>query len=346
MGRFYRQSSLESITSVGPASPGGPWPSMQWAGLPLTSIFWTSDTMWRRVPGSEAICTDRNRAKKSSLVSVVMPAFNAREYVDVALASVLSQTYRELDVIVVDDGSDDGTPDLVRRIAAGDSRVRLDVLPVNSGRPAVARNRGVALAHGDFVAFIDADDAWTPFRLADQMVVMEHMPDLVLVYSMFKSFGVHNPLAIEFGIKPLPHKAATTRHTLERENTIPCSSVLARRDVLIRAGLFDEDHGLAAVEDYDLWLRMSEYGHIGFIPRLHGFYRVHSSSISRSGDIQERVSYLYGKRGIHRSLRSRASRSAISMATRALGHLSAEAWVRAEEMWGRRNGRRVHVKVS
>lgn len=239
------------------------------------------------------------------LVSVIIPAFNAGRFIEATLRSVLSQRYRNLEALVVDDGSVDDTVLRVTATARADERVRLIQLARNSGCPAVARNRGLAEAAGNLVAFLDADDLWTGRKLSDQVSAMLHQPDLTLVYSMFMSFGAVRVLGVEYGVKPLPFRVALNSAALELENTIPCSSVIARVDAVRAAGGFDEDPKLAAVEDYDLWLRLSRNGRIGFIRRIHGFYRVHPQGISRTADMSERARYLLDKRGVRKPAASR-----------------------------------------
>jgi len=234
------------------------------------------------------------------LVSVIIPAYNAQPYIDQALATVAAQTYRPLEVLVADDGSTDGTARCVERWRNAGLPVEWIEGRDRSGRPSVPRNRALRVARGELVAFLDADDLWTSRKIEDQVAAMQAHPDLVLVYSMLRTFGATTIGAPVFGLKPWPTRAALDRSTLEHANTIPCSSVLARRTVLTALGGFDEDPHLQAVEDFDLWLRVSELGPIGFIPRVHGYYRVHASGISRNSDEQRRrAEYLVRKRGLN-----------------------------------------------
>jgi glycosyltransferase involved in cell wall biosynthesis len=104
------------------------------------------------------------------LISVVVPAYNAGRWIDRTLASIQGQTWREIEVIVVDDGSSDDTVARVERAAAADRRIRL-VRQANAG-PAVARNRGLRECRGVFVAPVDADDLWAPDNLAQQAAAL------------------------------------------------------------------------------------------------------------------------------------------------------------------------------
>jgi len=234
------------------------------------------------------------------LVSVIVPVFNAGGTIQETLQSVVDQTYSPLEVLVADDGSSDDTRARVASFAERHSNVRWLPSPVRSGRPAVPRNRALTAAAGEFVAFIDADDLWTARKIEDQVRVMNAHPSLVLVYSILRCFGPGvKVLAWPFGLKPIPYFAAIDARTLEMGNTVALSSVMVRRVVVQGLGGFDEDPNLTAVEDYDLWVRVSRSGAIGFVPRVHGFYRVHSCGISHDLAAQRRrAEYLVQKLNI------------------------------------------------
>lgn len=232
------------------------------------------------------------------LVSIIVPAYNAAPFIAETLRSALRQTYTDIEVLVADDASTDDTVRIVQQCAAVDRRVRLLTSPRNSGLPAVARNRAIAEARGPILSFLDADDLWHPSKIAEQMAALHCQPRVSLVYSMLLSIGVNNPLALEFGVKPLPFRAALTRATLESSNSIGCSSVLVRAGDVRSVGGFDEDPELRAVEDYDLWLRLSRCGPLAFVPRIHGYYRVRGESLSREADVSRRAAYLRAKHGL------------------------------------------------
>jgi glycosyltransferase involved in cell wall biosynthesis len=269
-------------------------------------------------------------------VTVVVPAFNAAGFIEAALQSVRSQRYQDFEVIVVDDKSADDTVARVERIAGIDSRVSLMRHDTNSGRPAVARNTGIAAARGEFIAFLDADDVWLPWKLQDQVTILSRHGDLVLVYSMFQSIGRLRRSDIAYGVKPLPFRAAVSRADLERENVIPCSSVVVRKDAVDAAGGFDVDPQLAAVEDYDLWLRLSARGGIGLIPRIHGLYRADAEGISGRTDMPSRVRYLMRKRGIDAATYVQRSRGRAGRLFRGVVHDAVIAAARVVEGLTRR----------
>src|SRR5687768_1729437 len=117
----------------------------------------------------------------SGLVSVVIPTYNRAYCVRRAIDSALAQTYPHLEVIVVDDGSTDGTAELMRTAYGHDGRVRYH-RQANGGVSA-ARNRGIALARGEYVALLDSDDRWKPWKLQAQVACLEHAPDVGMVWT-------------------------------------------------------------------------------------------------------------------------------------------------------------------
>ncbi len=185
-------------------------------------------------------------ADDGPLVSVVVPAYRAGATIGATVASLLWQTHRELEVVVVDDGSDDATSAVVR--AHDDPRVRL-VRQDNAG-PGAARNRGIAEARGELVAFVDADDVLLPGYLAAALAVWRRSGGIVTsnAYWMFPG-GIDPSLTRHRG--PLPAPAAQ-RLTLLQQNWVSVMSVFPRR-LVDEIGPLDED--LPRAEDWEFWLR-------------------------------------------------------------------------------------------
>jgi teichuronic acid biosynthesis glycosyltransferase TuaG len=188
-----------------------------------------------------------------------MPAYNAEGYIAEAIGSVLGQTYDGWELVVVDDGSTDGTARVVGAIAERDARVRY-VRRENGGQ-AAARNTGLRAASGDLVAFLDADDLWLPEKLALQIALMEEK-GVDLVYTdgyFFSEEGAAAP-GERFNILPGEARGVEMFRTLFASNRIGTLSVLVRRAALDAVGLFDEDRAYQNCEDYDLWLRLARWG--------------------------------------------------------------------------------------
>jgi glycosyltransferase involved in cell wall biosynthesis len=232
------------------------------------------------------------------LVSVIITTYNSEKFIPQTLQSVLNQTYNNLEIIVVDDQSSDRTQELVRSFILDDDRIKL--ITVNhAGRPSVTRNTGVDNSTGSFIAFLDGDDIWTADKIERQIKYLLNDPECALVYSMSITFGDVNFFSPHFEVLPLLANAAKTKFDLiKKGNSITCSSVLCRRDAFYNAGKFDEDPELK-VEDYDLWIRIGDFGTYGFIPRVHVYYRIHSAQFSSGWETKiKRILYLAKKRNL------------------------------------------------
>jgi len=219
-------------------------------------------------------------------VSTVIPAFNAQRFIERALKSALAQNVSGSEVIVVDDGSTDDTPNIVRRYAG--HGVRLITHPARSG-VASARNTGIAAAAGEFIAFLDADDEWLPGKLHRQLEALRAHPEM-------KFISCRAVLIDEFGRDlgdiyhgALPAQGYEAWRTLLRYPCVPTPGVLVRREALLAAGPFNK--WLPVGEDQDMWIRLSLLGEVGHIS--DPLVRVHSTPNSLSkANFQEQASYV------------------------------------------------------
>jgi glycosyltransferase involved in cell wall biosynthesis len=215
----------------------------------------------------------------SSLVSIIIPTHNDRQWVSGAIDSALAQSYPHCEVIVVDDGSTDGTQDYLSD-RYGD-RIKF-IYKSNSG-PASARNIGVAAASGSFIQFLDSDDFIPPNKIARQMEVFSENPKCDVVYCDF-AYTTEGPEGI-VEESPAAHKknhgAENVFEALLDGNFIVIHSPLTRASVIRDCGGFDE--GLPSDEDYDLWLRIAANGYrFCFIPEVLALYRKRNNSVSRN----------------------------------------------------------------
>jgi len=194
------------------------------------------------------------------------------EHISATITSIQKQTFTSFEIIVVDDCSTDSTAAIVKAMAANDARIRYERLKSNSNRPAVPRNRGIALATGEFVAFLDHDDLWSVHKLERQVRVLDEHLDVGMVHSHLFVFTPRNSLR---GILHLPNpfKQHSTPEILAMRNTVQTSSVLVRTEVIREVGGFDERMELRTVEDFHLWLRISRKFPIAYISEVHGRYR-------------------------------------------------------------------------
>jgi teichuronic acid biosynthesis glycosyltransferase TuaG len=180
-------------------------------------------------------------------VSVVIPTYNRIGTVRAAVDSALAQSLPPSEVIIVDDGSTDGTERLFSQASGSLIYKKVE----HSGLPAVARNAGIKLATGDFVAFLDSDDRWEPDHLRTKVEVMRNYSDVGLACSGAVSSRSQAAL---FGGVPSGRKSLKE---LLAGNFVVLSSAVARRTVIQEAGAFDERKELRAYEDYELWIRLA-----------------------------------------------------------------------------------------
>jgi glycosyltransferase involved in cell wall biosynthesis len=184
-------------------------------------------------------------------VSVVITTHNRALACEQAIASVLAQGTPVLEVIVCDDASSDDTPQRVAAIAQSDSRVRLERFETPRGGPAAGRNRGIAVARGDWVAFLDDDDTWLPDKLARQLAAAA---DATVVAGNARRASDDTPYF------PGHRDTWPTLEDLRRDNPIILSTAMVRREALRDGPRFDERSWLAGIEDYAFWLHMAERG--------------------------------------------------------------------------------------
>jgi glycosyltransferase involved in cell wall biosynthesis len=207
----------------------------------------------------------------AAAISCVIPVFNGEAYLGEALDSVFAQTLPPTEVIVVDDGSTDGTWDVVDRFGARVRYIRQD----NQG-PGAARNTGIALATGQLLAFLDADDLWLPQKLDRQVRRFAERADLQVSVTKVRNFWIEELRA---------EAEAMRDHRLSADalpGYVP-QTMLARREVFARVGRFDET--LRVGEDTDWFLRAADLGtEVELLPEVMVMRRFHRTNLTRAGN--------------------------------------------------------------
>jgi len=186
--------------------------------------------------------------KNQPLVSVIIPTYNKSQYLREAIKSVLNQTYKNIEVIVVDDGSTDNTKEIVESF--NDSRI-IYIFQENKG-PAIARNTGIKKAQGEYIAFLDSDDLWLKEKLEKQVDFMEKNSEIGLLGT--GCYEVTDKGKI-IGKKIFPIKNKILQKDLIKYNSFIQSSVMIRKEVFDKVGLYDKS--FRESEDYELWLRIA-----------------------------------------------------------------------------------------
>jgi Glycosyltransferases involved in cell wall biogenesis len=216
------------------------------------------------------------------LVSIVIPTYQGatRGFLPQAIESVLSQTYKNLELILVNDGSSDATEEVCKRYP----QIKY-IFQENRGL-AAARNTGIRHSFGEYICFLDDDDVWLPEKLAKQVAFIQDKPLLGLCYTWL---ALINERGEETGVVQAHHAEGNVFELLLTENIIDGpSSVIIPKTILDDVGLFKE-HFLSA-EDYDLWLRIAKKYHIYSLDEPLVLYRVHAQQMSKKLDEVDRWS--------------------------------------------------------
>lgn len=209
-------------------------------------------------------------------VSVILPVYNGERFVTQAIESVLAQTYKNFELIIVDDGSTDRTVDRIKPYLR-EPNVRY-IKQRNRGL-ASARNTGIKSAKGRYLAFLDHDDLYTPDKLEIQVAYLTAHPEFALVHG---NLDFIDETGHEY-ILPVPYITDASGECFERLflcNAVSVPAVLVRKEYVDRIGRFDES--LRYAEDYDLWLRLAYFHSFGHIERVFASVRKHSANMSRN----------------------------------------------------------------
>jgi len=216
--------------------------------------------------------------QEDPLFSVVIPAYNAENFICEALDSVAGQTISDYEVVVVDDGSTDGTFRKIASWAKEHPLVKLRIIKQTNKGIGGARNTGVQKAYGMYVAFLDADDVWLEKKLE---VVADYIKSKPSVDMICHDEWVETDNARRKRLTYGPD--ATYRDLLFNGNCISTSATVVRRQKILEIGGFSEDMRFNGVEDYDLWLRLAQANYcIEYLHKILGVYRVWGQGITNN----------------------------------------------------------------
>lgn len=216
-------------------------------------------------------------------VSVIIPTWNRAPTLLAAVQSALAQEPPPLEILICDDGSSDTSQALVQGL--GDARVRWLAGP-HQGRPAIARNRGIAASRGLWLAFLDSDDRWQPGKLAAQLRCAERSGHRA---SCSNAARFTDARPHEGGQLVVTHpRARLTFWDLLVTNSVVCSSAMFHRSLLQEVGGFPEQVELIALEDYCLWLRIASLTDFDFVAKPLVAYRDEPAASVRSRHVQHR----------------------------------------------------------
>lgn len=238
----------------------------------------------RSVYRNRRLGTSRTKRLKAMTISAIIPAYNSAAYISDAIDSILRQTRAVDEIIVVDDGSEDDTERVVKALS-GNIRYHKQA---NRG-PSAARNQGIRMAAGEWIAFLDADDQWTKDKIAEQTELLKRYPELHLIAGDMAEIGHRDELLTRSVLdkhrllnkfqtlagRPLPLALSA----LIEKNFIPTGTVLVRRDSLFEAGLFNE--AIRFGEDLELWAKIAARHPIACMPEVLMLRRQHGQNATQ-----------------------------------------------------------------
>jgi len=208
-------------------------------------------------------------------VSVIIPTYNRASLLKQAIQSVLNQTYQNFEIIVIDDASTDNTK---KTIQSFDSKKITYICHEKNKGGSAARNTGIKLAKGEYMAFLDSDDEWLPKKLFKQLELFAKSSQGVgVVYTGFTK--IDNIKNISKSVMPKKH--GRIYHLLLLKNYVGTTSTpLLKRECIEKVGLFDEN--LPSAQDWDMWIRISKYFNFKYIPKPLVKYNIHQLTISKN----------------------------------------------------------------
>jgi len=222
-------------------------------------------------------------------VSVIIPTYNAEKYLLETIESVIAQTYSDWEIIAVDDGSTDKTPEILQDYKKKLSKKLRVITQKNSG-VSIARNKAIAAAKGEYIAFLDHDDLWLPEKLKKQVKLLDSNKKLGLVYS--DSYAIDSRGSLKKGTL-LSSRLFRLHARMQRGNVfdelfyvdfIPLLTAIVRKEVFDKVGLFNPKYKIA--EEYDLFLKIAEQYPIDFIEKPLAKYRIHGGNVSKNIELR------------------------------------------------------------
>jgi glycosyltransferase involved in cell wall biosynthesis len=210
------------------------------------------------------------------LVSIIMPVYNRETFLNLAIISALSQTYKDIELVIIDDGSTDSSRDIIRKFSNSYPRRIVPLFQEHLG-PTVARNNGIKKASGGFIAFLDSDDLLMPGKISRQIDIYSSCPSFSFIYTGYNLIDTNGK---EFQrIYPDRYFSGNIYKKLWiKDNFISGGTIMVKKNNLHDVGLFDES--LTGAENLDLRIKLSKIGPVGFVNDILYSYRRHDSNLS------------------------------------------------------------------
>jgi len=225
--------------------------------------------------------SDTSSKDSPPVISVIIPSYNTAQYIGDTLESVFAQTFRDYEVIVVNDGSPD-TPQLESVLRKHQNRIHY--LKQENRGIAGARNTGIRNARGQFLAFLDSDDIWLPGFLTEQLKFFADNPSFDMVCTDCVYFGNTELAGATWQVLDPLDNPATFKKLLPTHGGAFASFALLRREIVLKVGFFEEE--LRLLEDYEYWLRLLyRGGKLAYLHKVLGKRRVHSESLTFNREV-------------------------------------------------------------
>lgn len=248
-------------------------------------------------------------------ISVIITSYNCAAYISDTIASVTAQSERDLEILVIDDASTDGSLQLAREAASRDARIKIHP-QTHGGKASIARNAGLKLAQGDYVCFLDGDDLYAPSKLAQQRQFLDAHQDMIAVFHDMQlidetgvvttnSFLLHHrfleraqPYLSQLSSQTYVCNPQFYRFMALVHSSVHTSSIMLRRSVVDDGLRFAEDIKMA--EDIEFWWAVARHRKLGYIDRQLSAYRIHGSNMTKNSETLYRDSITVHRRNIER----------------------------------------------
>jgi glycosyltransferase involved in cell wall biosynthesis len=212
------------------------------------------------------------------MISIVIPTYNGGKYICQTIKSALNQTLTDVEILVIDDGSDENLSELLAPYSGS-----IQYIYKERSGPAASRNLGIKLSRGTYIAFLDHDDLWHPDKLRIQAGIMDDNPQCALVYCYPTLIDAEGKTIHNEGPSHFP--SGNVALDFFKGNRITTfSSALIRKSVFDITGLLDESPEVMTCDDYDMWLRISDVSEVIFAPGDLVHYRIHSGNLVKNYD--------------------------------------------------------------
>jgi glycosyltransferase involved in cell wall biosynthesis len=214
-------------------------------------------------------------------VDIIIPAYNAAQYLPTAIESVVAQTFEDWRILLIDDGSTDNTAEVIAPFRDQLGPKLLYIKQPNAGLPA-ARNTAIRNSTAEFLALLDADDIWLPCRLAESLKGFESRPQVGLVYGFNSRVDSNGAIIDTFARRQKNGEGRIAPYIYMRRVDLPCPTITFRKKCVDEVGPFDET--MRATEDRDLWLRIALKYEVALVPKVLAHYRTSPGAMTTDSD--------------------------------------------------------------